>query len=87
MATTPKMLSNWFDRGVENNQKWMVIICDTFDYEDFPVYFGESQVDDCKKRIREAQHGDNMQQLMEIYDLTASKDLQLVAGTRVMNGP
>jgi len=85
--TTAKRIKEWFDEGVEDKQRWMVIICDTFDHDDYPVYFGEGQADECKKRIREAQRGVNMQRLMEVYDLTINKEEQFVAGTLVMNTP
>ena len=85
--TISRIVQGWFDEGVKDNQKWMVIICDTFDYEDYPVYFDENQRQGCRDRIREAQHGKNMQRLMEVYDLTAPKDPQFVPGILVMNAP
>lgn len=85
--TTSPLIKEWFDNGVGDNQRWMVIICDTFDYEDFPSYFTEGQADECRKYIRSAQNGENMQRLMEVYDLSMPKDPQFVAVKLVMNGP
>lgn len=85
--TTSKTIKDWFDDGTEDNQKWMVIICDTFEWDDYPTYFDETQAQACRDCILKAQHGENMQKLMEVYDLTASKDPQFVAGKLVMNGP
>ena len=85
--TTAKHIKEWFDNGVGDNQRWMVIICDTFDYEDFPSYFDETQVKECRECIRSAQHGENMQNLMEVYDLSMDKEKQFVAVKLVMNGP
>jgi hypothetical protein len=89
MGTTVTMLNEWFDRGVKDKQRWMVIICDTFDYDDFPCYFKDDEIEKCLMKISNAQSGKNMQQLMEVYDLDMPKDKQFGGprGSRVMNLP
>lgn len=81
MSTSNEQLENWFNDGIENNQRWMLIICDTYEWSDYPVYFSADQKDECLKRISQAQAGDNMQRLMECYDFDISKSKQLGGGT------
>ena len=36
--TTNTDIGEWFDDGVELGASHMIIVCDTFDHEDYPVY-------------------------------------------------
>jgi hypothetical protein len=38
MAATRDIISKWFDHGLETGASHMFIICDCFDYSDYPVY-------------------------------------------------
>lgn len=52
----------------------MLVVCDTFDYDDYPVYvYPEENVHDAVK----TKTGINMQELVEVYALHLSKDMQL----------
>lgn len=83
MAASVHDLSEWFDRGVKNGQRYMIVVCDTFDYDDYPVF---CTVEEFKKSYQD--HNDqNMQRIMEVYDLSMPKEEQLKPGTRVMNFP
>jgi hypothetical protein len=83
MGTTPGRLGEWFDVGVQNGATHMVIVCDTFDHEDFPVYV---QLDQDARTVAKA-HDDagRMMKVMEVYNLRMDREAQLVAGTRVFN--
>lgn len=72
--TTKADISTWFDRGVEDEASHMLIICDTFDYEDYPVYIKENE--DVYK-IEEKFSNKNMQKVMEVYNLKTDKETQL----------
>jgi predicted metalloprotease len=70
--TTRDQIANWFDRGVAHGKRYMLVICDTFDYEDYPSYF------DAENEAREVAHTPGeMQRVMEAYDLHADKAAQL----------
>ena len=74
--TTGTEISGWFDWGVNNKQRYMLVYCDTFDYSDYPVY--AKDVDEFWKVYEDPQHSmDNMQELMEVYDLLMDRDCQL----------
>ena len=72
--TTRDEISRWFDRGVEQGGRYMLVICDTFDHEDYPSYFDTDA--DARKT---ADKPGEMQRLMEAYDLQADKASQMQA--------
>jgi hypothetical protein len=74
MSTSREEISGWFDRGTAKNARWMIVVCDTFDWEDYPV-FVEGHVN--LKTSVASYDGVNMQKVMEVYDLHADKAEQL----------
>ena len=50
----------------------MVVICDTFDHEDFPVYF-----DDHAEALKRKTNLGSMERYMESYDLKAPMEPQM----------
>ena len=65
MATTVKMIRAWFKVGVEENYDFMIVVCDGYSYEDYPVYA-------TSENFREkyySHNGVNMQRVIEVYDL------------------
>jgi CO dehydrogenase nickel-insertion accessory protein CooC1 len=72
--------TEWFDRGVEEGADYMIVVCDTFDYEDYPVYATAAEF----KEKYESHNG--MQRIMEVYDLHRDKAEQL-RERRAMNLP
>lgn len=56
----------------------MLVICDSFDYEDYPVYVMRGQ--NVHTVIGEKCKIDNMQKLMEVYDLSMDIEKQLKQG-------
>ncbi len=72
--TTKDMISQWFDNGIEEGASYMIVVCDTFDYEDYPVFVApDEDVDDKKRHYANL----SMQKVMEVYDLCANKQTQL----------
>ena len=54
----------------------MLVVCDTFDYEDYPVYVTSDQV---MQEVFEEYQGQNMQKVMEIYNLCMDLEPQINA--------
>ena len=77
MATTKYDIKRWLERGKARGASHLVIVVDTFDYEDYPVYVmpGENV-----RATREKFDGPNMQKVMEIYDISMDWDVQLNEG-------
>lgn len=82
MAITKEEISNYFDQGVKNKYDYLFIVCDTFDYEDFPVYVKKDDYQKEFDRIRNAE----MTSITEVYDLSKDKQKQLNE-YRAFNGP
>ena len=72
MVTTTEIISDWFDRGVKKNYQYMVVMCDTFDWDDYPLYF--NSLEEVKNKY---DNPGSMQKVMESYTLTNNKDAQL----------
>ena len=43
MGTTAEDIGRWFDEGVEEGATHMIVVCDTYDYEDYPVFVKKGQ--------------------------------------------
>jgi len=74
-------ISDWFDRGVFEGKSHMLVMCDTFDYEDYPVF-----TDTDEECLNKYKNPGKMQGVMEVYDLKAEKNEQLNQ-RRVFNLP
>src|SRR3954466_55134 len=72
--TTRHEISEWFDRGKLDGATHMIVVCDTFDHEDYPCY----AKDDAEAwEVYNNHDGLNMQRIMEVYDLRQPKQEQL----------
>ena len=76
MATTKNEIRRWLEDGMEKGASHVVVLCDTFDWEDFPVlvYPGEDPTERVAAYRRE--HGDTFK-VMECYDLGINIERQL----------
>lgn len=85
MGTTASKacISGWFDRGLALGATHLIVVCDGFDHDDYPVFAHGDQ--DALER-HDAFDGKNMQRVMEVYDLREDKDRQM-ALRRAMNLP
>lgn len=72
--TTKEMIQEWFERGVEDGATHMIVVCDTFDHEDYPVFVHPNE----DVRSREQHYKDSsMQKIMEVYNLSMGMWTQL----------
>lgn len=72
--TTRQEISVWFDRGLAQKATHMIVVCDTFDWDDYPVYV---RADKDVREVAKEYDGKNMQKIMEVYDLRLDKAMQL----------
>lgn len=81
MAATKEDITRWFKEGKRQKATHMIVVCDTFDYDDYPVYVKKTEDvhEICKKY-----NGQNMQRIMEVYKLSMSMENQL-SQERVFN--
>jgi hypothetical protein len=74
MVTTKSIISGWFDHGVEKQATHMIVVCDTFDYDDYPVYvMKEQNVYDVIDKYSDSPQ----QRVMEVYNLLLDKSSQM----------
>lgn len=73
MATTKDTIRRWLANAPADTGH-MFVVCDTFDWEDYPVYIPKD--DDVSKAVKD-RHGVNMQKIMEIYDMDEGWEYQL----------
>lgn len=82
MATTRTMIENWLRRGQQQGAIYMLVICDTYDWDDYPVFVSnEEDLNQTAQRY----NGANMQKVMECYKITDDWQSQL-AKPRCWNG-
>jgi hypothetical protein len=79
MATTKAEIREWLEEGKKKNTTHMLVVCDTFDWEDYPVYVrpGESVIDKFEG-YKKGHH--EMQKVMEVYALHLDWNMQLSEG-------
>lgn len=63
--TTREMIEKWIQRGKEENCSHLLVVCDTFEFEDYPVYI--QRTDDIQAKIYK--YSNNMQRVLEVYNL------------------
>lgn len=73
MATTQDDIRRWLKEAKKDKATHVVVVCDTFDWEDYPVSVKKGQ--DVQKVI--ADHSKDMQKVMEVYNLSMDIDKQL----------
>jgi hypothetical protein len=76
MSTTQSDIRGWLKRAPEDATH-MLVVCDTFSYEDYPVFVtaGQDVHAEADKR-----NGPNMTKLMEVYNLSMDLEKQLAQG-------
>jgi hypothetical protein len=73
-SATRENIKHWLDQGVRSGATHVIVVCDTFAHDDFPLFVMPGE------NVRElaAQHdGPNMTKLMEVYSLSLDLDAQL----------
>ena len=73
MATKREDLQSWFAEGQRKGSLYMIVVCDTYDWEDHPVYCSASTFEEKYKHYA----GKNMQKIMEVYDLSMDREKQM----------
>lgn len=77
MATTVEDLERWYKAGKQKKATHLIVVCDTYDHEDYPTYVaaGETVAEKLKYY-----NGPNMQRVMEVYNLSKPFNGQKMKG-------
>ena len=81
MSIMVEDLKRMYEFGKKSDKEFMIVVCDTFDYDDYPIYTGVNDFQDLYKEY----DGKNMQKIMEVYDLSIPFEKQKFG--RVYNTP
>ena len=76
-AATLEELGKWFDEGVAQGATHLIIMCDGFDFDDYPVFIMPGRSVREEVSLREKNSAESMQRVMEVYDLRMDKAAQL----------
>lgn len=82
MAASLRDIADWFEDGKTQQAAFMIVVCDTFDHDDYPVY---TQHNDFWAKY-DSFDGKNMQRVMEVYDFSKPWATQANDG-RAFNTP
>lgn len=83
-TATQDSISKWWDEAEKDSSKWMIIVYDSFDRHDYPVW-GKTKKD-LNYALKEFNNSEKMSRIMEVYDLSLNKKEQISAH-RVWNIP
>lgn len=72
MTATLEIIKAWFENGVSNSKAYMIVMHDTYDNGDYPVYYDTADA----ARARKLDPRDH-ERVMEIYDLNVDMQEQL----------
>ena len=75
MGTTREDIRSWLERAKAKGATHVIVVCDTYDHEDYPVEVMPGQ--DARK-IFDEHNGKNMQRVMEVYSLALDIEKQLL---------
>jgi hypothetical protein len=73
MTTSKNTIRNWLARGKEKGASHVVVMCDTWDWTDYPAFAMPGQ--DPQEEAKKADGG--MAKIMECYDLGMDIDAQM----------
>lgn len=74
MGTTVDDIRRWLQRGKDEGATHVIVMCDTFDYDDYPVNVMPNQ--DAREIVNE-RDGKNMAKLVEVYNLSMDWEEQI----------
>lgn len=75
MSTSVADIREWLKAAKkQTNVTHVIIACDTFEYEDFPVYVHKGE--DVRERARHYQNPSKMSTVMEVYSLTGKHSME-----------
>jgi hypothetical protein len=66
MAATREDVDRWIETAKAHGSKFIISVCDTFDYDDYPVYCDD--INELREEYK-GHHGVNMQIVNEIIRL------------------
>lgn len=73
MAASRQEISKWFDEMKSLGHEYLLVVCDTFDHEDYPVGVSKRAI----RTVVDEYNKQPLQRVIECYDLSMDKDTQM----------
>jgi len=74
VGTSVETLKRWFKSGVDQGATHMIVVCDTYDWSDYPVYVLPAEdVREVEAKYAEA----DMSKVMEVYKMAMGMSAQM----------
>jgi hypothetical protein len=77
-------IGKWLLEGKETGATHLIVVCDTFDHDDYPVYV---MPDEDVREVEARYNGQSMQRVMEVYWLDGDLNAQLDKRRSFTYGP
>lgn len=74
MAASKQDIRGWLEHGKKLGCTHVIVACDTYDWDDYPVYVYPGQD---VRAVYNDRNGQNMQKVMEVYNLSMDLDAQM----------
>jgi hypothetical protein len=74
MAPSKSDIEEWLADGQQKGASHLIVVCDQFEYEDYPVYV---MPDESAKKLTNHYDSLEMSKVMEVYDLSLDWATQL----------
>ena len=75
MAASAEDIRSWLNRAkAKPNCTHVVVVCDTYDWEDYPVFVMQNE--DIQEQV-DHYNGSSMQKVLEVYKLDLDLDTQM----------
>lgn len=71
MAATKEDIRSWLKRGKESGATHMIVVCDTYDHEDYPVYV---MPDENVRTKSEQFNGKNIEKELRVLEVAIGLD-------------
>lgn len=81
-VATREMIRHWLNMGKNQGSTHVIIVCDTWDYEDFPVFVSKGE--NIQERVSNYRP-ENMEKVMEVYNLSMDLEKQLNSNKKAYN--
>lgn len=65
MSTTKDDIARWWSEGLRQKATHMIVVCDTFDYEDYPVFVKPGE--NVQEKVTHYQNESSCSRVMEVY--------------------
>ena len=73
-VTTKAEIKSWLEEGKAAGATHVIVVCDTFDWEDYPVFVSPHED---PRAVYDRYDDKNMQKVMEVYNTAMDLDAQL----------